>query len=354
MEFPRLQLKAVMKSFGHEVAVKDISFAVNEGEFFTLLGPSGCGKSTILRIIAGILRQDSGEICLDGEDISAVPPYKRPFGMVFQNYALFPHMNIFDNIAFGLKVRKEKRKEIKNKVRKVLELIKLQGYEKKYSPQLSGGQQQRVAIARCIVLMPLILLFDEPLSNLDAKLRQQMRIELKNIQKKIGVTSLYVTHDQAEALSMSDRICAMSKAKIEQVGVPGEIYKDPKTWFVADFIGQTNRFDGIVAVASDSETKVKVGNDLILCESNRNFKKNERVILLVRPEHIRISPKPVSSDNVYEVRIENNSYMGSKVEYRCRLGDWLVKVDTQGVISDLEGKAYIGWDKEFSHLLKGG
>lgn len=230
MEFPRLELKKVTKSFGDKIAIKDISFNVNNGEFFTLLGPSGCGKSTILRIIAGILKQDSGEILLDGKDTSDVPPYKRDFAMVFQSYALFPHMTVFDNIAFGLKVRKENKEEIKNKVRKVLELISLQGCENKYPRELSGGEQQRIALARCIVLMPSVLLFDEPLSNLDAKLRESMRIELKTIQKEVGITSVYVTHDQAEALSMSDRICAMSKGKIEQIGVPKEIYKKPNNW----------------------------------------------------------------------------------------------------------------------------
>ncbi|GAH71089.1 unnamed protein product, partial [marine sediment metagenome] len=210
-----------------------------------------------------------------------------------------------------------------------------------------------IALARCIVLMPSVLLFDEPLSNLDAKLREHMRIELKTIQKEIGITSVYVTHDQAEALSMSDRICAMSKGKIEQIGVPKEIYKKPNNWFVADFIGQTNRLDGTVAVASNSGIKAKVGDDLILCEPNSNFKKNDLVTIFVRPEYILISSKPVSRDNVYKVKITYSSYMGSKVRYGCRLGNLLLKVDTQGVIPNLKSEAYIGWDKQYSYLLKG-
>ena len=233
-----IQLVAINKSFKEHKAVDNISIVIKEGEFLTLLGPSGCGKTTTLRMIAGFEEPTSGEILLDGIDVSRKNPYERNLNTVFQNYALFPNMNVYNNIAFGLKIKKLSKKTIKEKVTKVLAIVQLEDFGDRYPSQLSGGQKQRVAIARAIVNSPKVLLLDEPLGALDLKLRKQMQFDLKHLQKELGITFIYVTHDQEEALTMSDRIAVMNKGKIEQIGTPDEIYNKPKTKFVANFIGE--------------------------------------------------------------------------------------------------------------------
>ncbi|MFQ3620124.1 MAG: ABC transporter ATP-binding protein [Spirochaetales bacterium] len=248
----RLVLKNLTKKFDEVVAVDHISLEVEEGEFVTLLGPSGCGKTTTLRIIAGFYVPDEGEVYFNDRLMNNVPPSKRNTAMCFQSYALFPHMNVWDNIAFGLKMRKIPEAEQKNRVQKALEMLSLQGFEQRKPAQLSGGQQQRVALARAIVTEPDILLFDEPLSNLDAKLRVQVRVEIREMQKRLGITSIYVTHDQDEALAISDRIVVMNQGHIEQVGDPHSIYLHPKTAFVAGFIGIANIFNGKVVEGRES------------------------------------------------------------------------------------------------------
>ena len=235
-----LQLKNINKYFGNNHVIKNVSMNFKKGDFVTFLGPSGCGKTTILRMIAGFYEPDDGEILLNDRNIERVPPYDRNAAMVFQEYALFPHMNVYENVSYGLQVKHLAKAEIDKKVKKALELMQLQGMEKRYPNQMSGGQQQRVAVARALVMDPEILLLDEPLSNLDAKLRESVRVELRDIQRQMGLSTIYVTHDQSEALSMSDCIVVLKDGVVHQVGTPQEIYFEPKTAFVADFIGTTN------------------------------------------------------------------------------------------------------------------
>ena len=235
-----LQLKQINKYFGRSHVIKDVNIDFEKGHFVTFLGPSGCGKTTLLRMVAGFYEPDDGEILLNGKRIERIPPYSRNTAMVFQEYALFPHMNVFDNVSYGLRVKNRPKEEIERRVKEALDLMQLKGMEDRFPNQMSGGQQQRVAVARALVLNPEVLLLDEPLSNLDAKLRESVRVELRDIQKKMGLSTIYVTHDQSEALSMSDMIVVLKGGVVHQTGSPQEIYFEPKTPFVADFIGTTN------------------------------------------------------------------------------------------------------------------
>ena len=241
-----IELIDVSKDYAGDVALEHVNLYVKDGEFITLLGPSGCGKTTMLRLIAGFIMPTSGRIEMDGVDIASVPPYKRRINTVFQKYALFPHLNVFDNIAFGLKIKKMEKAVIEEKVNAMLELVNLRGYGKRYVDQLSGGQQQRVAIARALVNEPEVLLLDEPLGALDLKLRKEMQVELKRMQQRLGITFIYVTHDQEEALTMSDTIVVLKDGVIQQIGTPTDIYNEPKNPFVADFIGESNILPGIM------------------------------------------------------------------------------------------------------------
>ncbi len=247
-----LELKNVRKSFGQDQVLKGIDIQIREGEFVTLLGSSGCGKTTTLRIIAGLEDPDEGEVLLSGKDMKHMPPEKRNVNTVFQNYALFPHMNVFQNIAYGLKLQKLPKEEIKEKVTQMLELVQLEGFEKRMPLQMSGGQRQRIAIARALVKNPKVLLLDEPLGALDLQLRRQMQLELKRLQKKLGITFIYITHDQEEALNMSDKIAVMRDGYFEQIGTPAQIYEEPKTSFVATFVGNANICQGICKEVKDS------------------------------------------------------------------------------------------------------
>lgn len=282
-----IRLKDCRKEFDGEVVLDSISLAIKDKEFLTLLGPSGCGKTTTLRIIGGFLKPDSGDVIFDGVRINDVPPHKRKVNTVFQKYALFTHLNVFENIAFGLRIQRPKlsESEISKRVHEALELVALKGYEKRSVSQLSGGQQQRVAIARAVINRPQVLLLDEPLGALDLKLRKDMQRELKQIQQQVGITFIYVTHDQEEALTMSDTVVVMNKGEIQQIGTPLDIYNEPKNAFVADFIGESNIIDGVMV--EDKIVRMYGHNFLCL---DKGFAKNEAVDVVVRPEDIDIVP----------------------------------------------------------------
>ncbi len=277
-----IKLENISKSFGEEDILENFSLEIARHEFVTILGPSGCGKTTTLRLIGGFEKPDSGRILFDGEDITNLPPYKRRLNTVFQKYALFPHMNVFDNVAFGLSIKKMDKNIIKEKVENVLSLVNLKGFEKRDITSLSGGQQQRIAIARALVNEPEVLLLDEPLGALDLKLRQEMQLELKKIQKKLGITFIYVTHDQEEALTMSDEIIVMQGGKIQQKGSPIDIYNEPENAFVAGFIGESNIVDGIM---KEDFLVNFAGCDFVCLD--KGFGENELVDVVIRPEDIK-------------------------------------------------------------------
>ena len=314
-----LEVRGLVKRYSPQVTIGPISFAVKEGEFFSLLGPSGCGKSTSLRCIAGFETLTEGAIFLQGERLDDKPPHRRDVGLVFQSYALFPHLTVFDNVAFGLRLRRCTRPEIEARVGTMLELVGLPELASRYPSQLSGGQQQRIAIARSLVLEPRLLLFDEPLSNLDFKLRVQMRYELRNLQRSLGKTSIYVTHDQTEALALSDRIAVLSHGRIEQIGRPREIYELPETSFVADFIGNSNLIAAIVAETEPPRAVVRTEGGLCLVMPADAGPVGERVTLLLRPERIQVvtqSNGDPDLPNRAAARIEDVTYLGEDVHLR--------------------------------------
>ena len=280
-----INLKNITKSFDGEKVLDGIDLTIYDKEFVTFLGPSGCGKTTTLRIIGGFETPDTGEVYFDGKDIANVPPHKRPVNTVFQRYALFPHLNVYDNIAFGLRVKKKKESEIEEKVTEMLKLVNLRNFEKRHISTLSGGQQQRVAIARALINEPEVLLLDEPLGALDLKLRKDMQTELKNIQQKTGITFIYVTHDQEEALSMSDKVVVMAGGRIQQIGSPTDIYNEPVNAFVADFIGESNILDGVML----RDYKAKFSGQVFDC-LDAGFEEGEKVDIVVRPEDVDVVP----------------------------------------------------------------
>ena len=314
-----LRVVGLTKSYSPQVTVGPISFEVRKGEFFSLLGPSGCGKTTTLRCIAGFEDITDGSILLGGERLDRRPAHQRDVGLVFQSYALFPHLTVFENVAFGLKLRRKPRQEIADRVQRMLELIDLPQLTDRYPAQLSGGQQQRVAIARSLVLEPPLLMFDEPLSNLDFKLRVQMRTELRQLQQRLGKTSIYVTHDQSEALALSDRIAVLSQGRIEQIGRPQEIYDTPKTEFVADFIGSSNLVPArVIEFPATGGAVAETRNGLRLAVLDGIPKGAQTTLLLLRPERIRqLSPNCVSADvNRFEAKIDEVVYLGEDVQLK--------------------------------------
>jgi len=317
------------KRYGGKTVLENLQLEIHGREFVTFLGPSGCGKSTALSIIAGLIPASEGEIWLDGERVDHLPPEKRGFGMVFQNYALFPHMTVFDNVAFGLSLKRLSGNEIRQRVDAMLKLVQLSGFEERYPGQLSGGQQQRVAIARALVLHPRLMLLDEPLSNLDAKLRVEMRAEIKQLHAKLGLTSIYVTHDQAEALSLSDRIIVMRDGILMQSGTPQEIHDRPKNVFVADFMGFRNFFKVKVGAPSQGMVQGVHESFAIAARANGNAAGSE-AIMAIRPEDIRIGRK---DDNATSVRgrVELVEYLGRELEAAVRIDDrtriWLRTTD---------------------------
>ncbi|CAF23595.1 ABC transporter ATP-binding protein [Candidatus Protochlamydia amoebophila] len=324
----------VSKKFADSIALNDVSFAINKGEFFSLLGPSGCGKTTLLRILAGFEKPDQGRILLDGQDITKLPANKRPINTVFQNYALFPHLTIWENIAFGLRIAQRSETEIKREVEQMLGLIQMKEHGHKKPDQISGGQKQRVAIARALVNHPRILLLDEPLAALDLKLRQKMLLDLDRIHDEVGITFIFVTHDQSEAMAVSDRIAVLHKGSLEQIGNPIEIYEMPKSSFVADFIGDTNFFDGWVKETAQKEySLVDVeGFPQIYCFNDKQLSKGDAVHLSVRPEKIHISREQIQAhplQNVFQGIVDDVIYKGDHTHFGIQVGDRKISVNQQ-------------------------
>jgi ABC-type Fe3+/spermidine/putrescine transport system ATPase subunit len=329
-----IQLKGIVKRFGTLEAVNHVSLEIHDGELFTLLGPSGCGKTTVLRLIGGFHKPDGGEVYFDGKPVSSIPPYERNIGMVFQNYALWPHMTISDNIRYGLKLKKLPKAEIADKVSHVLKLVNLVGLEKRYPGQLSGGQQQRVALARALVLNPDVLLLDEPLSNLDAKIRVQVRAEIRKLQKELGITTIYVTHDQEEALTLSDRIAVINLGKLLQIGSPRDLYERPENPFVADFIGINNLIPGDIQEINSAEKWMKVQTKVgpLICFGNERFKPGDRCLVSVRPETASISQSEEAQKgfNCIGGAVSFASYIGNTIRYDVEInGEIIFKVDVQ-------------------------
>jgi putative spermidine/putrescine transport system ATP-binding protein/spermidine/putrescine transport system ATP-binding protein len=322
---PMVQFKGILKRFGSVVAVEKMDFDIEEGSLVTLLGPSGCGKTTLLRMVAGLEEPTEGDIYIKGVRINDTPIHKRNLGMIFQNYALFPHKTIFENVAFGLKYRNVPKEEVKKKVTRALEMVRLPGVENRMPSQLSGGQQQRIAMARAIVIEPDVLLMDEPLSALDENLREEMRREVDNLQQMIGVTTIFVTHDQREALSMSDKILVMKDGRKQQEGPPEAVYNEPANHFVADFLGHSNFIKGEVVDVGDDHVNVRIETgDVLFAEKKGNFAKGDAVEMIVRAQRFDAFPmeefKPTKGLNHFEGRIKDRSYMGGEVSYFIELG----------------------------------
>jgi len=323
---PQLTLRNVIKSYGRTRAVDDLSLEVREGELLTLLGPSGCGKTTTLRAVSGFVGLDSGHIYIGQREVTDIPPERRGIGLVFQNYALWPHMTVFQNLAFGLQLKRLPAGGIRDKVERGLSMVQLEGFEHRYPRQLSGGQQQRVALARALVLEPDILLLDEPLSNLDALLREQMRFEIAQIHKQAGITSIYVTHDQTEAMVISDRIALLDKGKVVQIGKPEELYASPANRFVAGFMGTTSFVPGKVEQSRGEAVWVRTPAGLSLRGRGRNLRDGQEVAVAVRPEHVRFlealtagAAPPPEEANVFPARVVRASYVGELIDYQLDL-----------------------------------
>ena len=313
---PMVELRGVCKRFGGFTAVADVNLQIRPAEFLTLLGPSGCGKTTILRMISGFETPTEGSVHLAGEDVTHLPPYRRNVNQVFQSYALFPHLNVADNIAFGLKMKKTPKSEIADRVQRGVQLVSLGGFEARKPSELSGGQRQRVALARAIVCEPKVLLLDEPLSALDAKLRHQMQFELKNLQRRLGITFIFVTHDQEEALTMSDRIAVVNKGRVEQLGDVNEIYHRPRTTFVANFIGMANILPATILSRSGDRASIRLDGKLDLSIRDANIASNTETLLVsIRPEKIHIQKTPLATgDNIFEATISEEIFKGATDE----------------------------------------
>ncbi|MEY8337171.1 ABC transporter ATP-binding protein [Lachnospiraceae bacterium 62-35] len=344
-----LEIRDIVKVFGDNVIINHISLDIEKGKFITFLGPSGCGKTTLLRMIAGFYHLDSGNIYLKGNEISSLPPQKRNTPMVFQEYALFPHMTVEGNVSYGLKNQKMAKSEISKKVKETLELVNLSGFEKRYPNQMSGGQQQRVAIARALVNSADLLLLDEPLSNLDAKLRESVRVELRLIQQKLGITMLYVTHDQQEALSMSDKILVLNKGNIEQYGTPREIYFKPKTKFVADFIGVANFIEG-ENEPEGGKAAFSYGGERVI--GDETFEEKRKITFSIRPESILLSERREEGRVNIPGKVKHHMFLGEKVRYfmEDEMGkEWIVDAFDTGMdvhegnifMTILQGKAHL-------------
>ena len=341
---PRLiELVDIVKEYGKATVLDNVNLYIRQNEFVTLLGPSGCGKTTTLRIIGGFEQPTSGDVLFNGKSMLKTPAYKRQLNTVFQKYALFPNMNVAENIAFGLKIKKLPKAVIAEKVKTMLKMVNLEGYEKRPVTKLSGGQQQRVAIARALVNEPQVLLLDEPLGALDLKLRKEMQVELKNMQQALGITFIYVTHDQEEALTMSDTICVMNEGKILQIGSPEEIYNEPKNAFVANFIGESNIIPGIMC----SDFKVIFANYEFPCV-DKGFAPNEPVDVVVRPEDIRITTPEVGA---LTGEVKNVTFKGVHYEMRVDTGDFVWKVQST-VQSPVGATVGITIEPDLIHVMK--
>ncbi|MEA2526837.1 MAG: spermidine/putrescine transport system ATP-binding protein [Thermomicrobiales bacterium] len=334
-----VRLTDITKRFGDAVAVDNISLSVRRGEFFSLLGPSGCGKTTTLRMIAGFEHPTSGELRIRDRVVNNVPAFKRETNLVFQQLALFPHMDVFDNVAFGLRIKKLGKQEIRTRVMRMLDVVQLEGFDRRRVGQLSGGQQQRVAIARSLVNEPAVLLLDEPLGALDLKLRLQMQLELKALQQRLGTTFIYVTHDQSEALTMSDRIAVMNRGKVEQVDAGREIYLRPKTAFVARFIGETNLIRGIVRSCGSGEAVIEIQGLSLRIRTSLPLNEREEVDVSIRPETLQLQSRAEDAThhngaaNAFPARVTGVTFFGSTLRYQMTLPSGLV-VDAQRLAGD--------------------
>lgn len=328
-----VELLELTKSFGRTQAVREVSLQIKKGEFFFLLGPSGCGKTTTLRMVAGFEKPDAGLVKIKGQVVNRIPPEKRNTGMVFQNWALFPHKTVFENIAFGLKMRKFSREVIREKVLKALDLIHMPDFGDRYPNELSGGQRQRVALARALVIEPSVLLLDEPLSNLDAKIREKMRLEISLLLKRLGMTAIYVTHDQSESLAMADRIAVMDDGVIEQVGTPIEIYENPSGEFVADFIGDSNCLVGeVTETAPPLATLVSSQGLKLQVPIKEGWKAGEKHKIFLRPEKLLLSSSPPTGPNSFQGIVKHITYMGSSIRYQVEVeGLCELRVDEQNL-----------------------
>ena len=331
-------------------AVHDTTLDIEPGTFVTLLGPSGCGKTTTLRMIAGFESPDEGEIYLGGEAINSLTPNKRDTAMVFQSYALLPHYNVFDNVAYGLKIRKLPKEEIRERVLNILKLVEMEGMESRMTNQLSGGQQQRVALARALVLEPGVLLFDEPLSNLDAKLRVTMRTEIRKIQQKVGITAIYVTHDQSEAMSISDKIIIMSKGKVEQIGTPREIYYHPNSKFVADFIGEANFLDAQVLSENGEKARIRVAGEEIEVNNFAHARAGDKSELVIRPEVAKLS-----ETGVLEGTVTLSTFIGSYQYYQMLVDGMEIQITDYNPVNrriyEVGEKAFLEFDPRGVYIL---
>ena len=338
-----IDLKNISVSFDDHKILDNINLYIRDGEFITFLGPSGCGKTTTLRIIAGFLQQDSGDVIFEGKNINGVPAYKRQVNTVFQRYALFPHLNVYENIAFGLRQKKWKEKDIKEKVSEMLTLVNLKGFGPRKIDSLSGGQQQRVAIARALAVNPRVVLLDEPLGALDLKLRKDMQIELKNIQQKLGITFIYVTHDQEEALSMSDTVVVMNEGVIQQIGTPIDIYNEPRNAFVADFIGESNILDGIMK----EDFTVEFHGIKFQCV-DKGFKHNEPVDVVIRPEDIDVV---APEDGMLQGTVTSVTFKGVHYEIIVDIDNfkWMIQTTDKSEVGDIIG---ISIDPDEMHVMK--
>ena len=331
-------------------AVQDTTLDIEPGTFVTLLGPSGCGKTTTLRMIAGFESPDEGDIYLGDEAINALTPNKRDTAMVFQSYALLPHYFVLDIVAFGLKIRKLPKEEMQERVMNILKLVEMEGMESRMTNQLSGGQQQRVALARALVIEPSVLLFDEPLSNLDAKLRVTMRTEIRKIQQKVGITAIYVTHDQSEAMSISDKIIIMSKGKVEQIGTPREIYYHPTSKFVADFIGEANFLEAQVRSADGEKAMISVAGGEFEVNNFAHAKAGETATLVLRPEGVSLSEK-----GLLEGTVTLSTFMGAYQYYQMIVGDIEIQITDYNPVNrriyEVGEKAYLDFDPKGVYIL---
>ena len=351
-----VELRGLTKRYGQTLAVDDISLLIQKGEFFSLLGPSGCGKSTTLRMIAGFVNPDAGDIEIGGELVTRLPPENRGLGIVFQNYAIFPHMHVYDNIAFGLRMRKVSKKEIGERVHAALKQVGLDGYEARYQRQLSGGEQQRVALARVLITQPSILLLDEPLSALDKKLREEMKYWIKDLQHRLAITTIYVTHDQSEALTMSDRIAVMNQGKVVQVGTPNDIYERPVNRFVTEFIGDSSILVARVADLNGADCTLAIGDFTFRAPMREGIAVGAEVSLALRPEQILLGDEAdTPGANKLQARVIDSTYQGAAVRYRLDLAGQTVvaerpnRADVGVLPADTE--VAISWKPEATKIL---
>ncbi len=355
----KLQAKNVRKTYGPVVALEGTSIDLLEGEFLTLLGPSGSGKTTLLMAIAGLNDPDSGEIWIDGELMTYTPSHQRGLGMVFQNYALFPHLTIYENIAFPLKMRKMSKSAIDEQVARVLSTVQLPDVQERFPAELSGGQQQRIALARCFVYEPSIILMDEPLGALDKKLRDSLQREIKHLHDNLGITVIYVTHDQEEAMVMSDRVCLMNEGRIEQIGTPSELYFRPKSIFAADFLGESNLFAGkVVSQAAEGMTIERADGVAVSGICDKQVSNGETVHYMIRPENIRVSLDKGSEENIARGKLKETIMIGQLTKYFLELADESELVATtltgshRGSLQDGD-QVYFGWSTSDARIMLG-